>query len=73
MFDSAELQAQVRELKDAALRTTSVPERDRLLSEAHAYLLLARNAAWIKSTDEFLEAVNDNRRWPFPPGGGVAT
>jgi hypothetical protein len=68
MFDSAHLRSKVRELKDAALRTAEVSERERLLAEARAYLLLAKNAAWISSTDDFIRAVERGDRWPHPRG-----
>jgi hypothetical protein len=66
MFDFAQLQSRVRELKDSALRAADISERERLLAEARVYLLLAKNAAWISSTDEFIRAVERGDRWPHP-------
>jgi hypothetical protein len=73
MFDTVQLQSRVRELKDSALKTAEPSERDRLLEQARTYLLLAKNAAWISSTEEFLKAVKANRRWPHPRRGDLAS
>jgi hypothetical protein len=42
--------------------------RSALTSEScpHTYLLLATNAAWIASTDDFLKTIEEERPWPPP-------
>jgi hypothetical protein len=66
LFDSEQLRAKVRELKELARQTTDAAEREKLLSAARTYLLLATNAAWIASTDDFLKAIEEKQPWPHP-------
>ena len=33
---------------------------------AKSYLLLSKNAAWLRSTDVFFAAVKNGERWPGP-------
>jgi hypothetical protein len=65
-FDPEQLRAKVRELKEQAHQTTDATEREKLLSAARTYLLLATNAAWLASTDDFLKAVEEKQPWPHP-------
>jgi hypothetical protein len=60
------MQAKVRECREKADQATDTAERERLLGMARSYLLLAMNAAWIASTDEFLRAIENRWRWPQP-------
>ena len=44
-------------------------EKLALASRAKSYLLLAKNAEWLQSTDEFLKAIENGKRWPHPTDG----
>jgi hypothetical protein len=65
IFDSSKLKSSVRTLTERA-RQSSGQEKEALLAAARTHLLLAKNAAWIESTNDFLRAVNKGSRWPHP-------
>jgi len=65
-LNADKLRAKVAELKEQAERTEDPTERESLLLTARTYLLMATNAAWIKSTDVFLKAVETEQPWPQP-------
>lgn len=66
LFDLAELQAKVRKYRSKAHEAEDVAESEFFRDAARAYVLLAMNAAWIKSTDEFLAAIDKKLPWPYP-------
>lgn len=66
LFDPAELQAKVREYRSKAHEAGDAAESEFFRDAARAYVLLAMNAAWIKSTDQFLEAIDKKQPWPHP-------
>ena len=69
MFDSESLRTTARDLTIKARAAESNEEKLALASRAKSYLLLAKNAEWLASTDEFLNAVENGRRWPHPTAG----
>jgi hypothetical protein len=69
MFDSESLRTRARDLTIEARAAESNEEKLALASRAKSYLLLAKNAEWLASTDEFLNAVENGRRWPHPTAG----
>ena len=69
MFDSEGLRTTARELTIKARAAETNEEKIALASRAKSYLLLAKNAEWLASTDEFLKAVENGRRWPHPTAG----
>jgi hypothetical protein len=66
MFDTQELRSKARDLALEARQTDNVDARQALTANAKSYLLLAKNAEWLESTDGFLKAVRDGSRWPPP-------
>jgi len=66
MFDSEGLRTTARDLTIEARAAESNEEKLALVSRAKSYLLLAKNAEWLASTDEFLKAVENGSRWPHP-------
>jgi hypothetical protein len=73
MFDSEGLRTSARDLAIKARAAESNEEKLALTSRAKSYLLLAKNAEWLESTDVFLKAVENGKRWPHPtPGAGQA-
>ena len=73
MFDSEGLRTTARELTIKARAAGSNEEKLALASRAKSYLLLAKNAEWLASTDEFLKAVEDGTSWPHPTAGAGHT
>ena len=69
MFDSEGLWTMARDLTIKARAAESNEEKIALTSRAKSYLLLAKNAEWLASTDEFLKAVEDGTSWPHPNAG----
>ena len=69
MFDSEGLRSTARDLTIKARAAQSNEEKLALASRAKSYLLLAKNAEWLASTDEFLKAVEGGTRWPHPIAG----
>ena len=69
MFDSEGLRTTARDLTIKARAAQSNEEKLALASRAKSYLLLAKNAEWLASTDEFLKAVEGGTRWPHPTDG----
>lgn len=65
-LDPDQLRAKVADLKEQAQATDDPTERENLLLTARTYLLMATNAAWIRSTDDFLKAVEAEQPWPQP-------
>ena len=61
MFNSEGLRTTARDLTIKARAAQSNEEKLALASRAKSYLLLAKNAEWLASTDEFLKAVEDGR------------
>ena len=64
MLEPDKLRAQAR--RDYAAQATAAEdlhEAVRLRQLAKSYLLLEKNARWLLSTDAFLDALRDNRRW----------
>ena len=61
------IRAQARDYAAQATATDDLHEAVRLRQLAKSYLLLEKNARWLLSTDEFLDALRANRRWPHPP------
>jgi len=54
LFDSKEHRSRALEYSRLAKQTESLARRDHFLRMAYTSLLLAKNAEWIRSTDEFL-------------------
>ena len=73
MVDSEGLRAIARDLTSKARAAESTEERIALTSRAKSYLLLAKNAEWLASTDQFLTAVENGKRWPYPTDGSGHT
>jgi hypothetical protein len=69
MFDSEGLRTRARDLTIKARAAETNEEKLALASKAKSYLLLAKNAEWLASTDEFLKAVDAGTRWPHPIAG----
>ena len=69
MFDSEGLRTTARDLAIKARATESYEEKIALTAMAKSYLLLAKNAEWLQSTDEFLKAIENGKRWPHPTVG----
>jgi len=57
-----------RELTEQARATDSNSEKAHLALMARSFLLQAKNADWLASTDEFLDAIKNGQRWPYPAG-----
>jgi hypothetical protein len=68
MFDSKGLRTIARDLAIKARAAQSNEEKIALTSRAKSYLLLAKNAEWLQSTEEFLKAIEGGKRWPHPTG-----
>jgi hypothetical protein len=71
-----EFRASAREYAVRAKLAKSLDERIRAKGMAKSYLLLSKNAEWLRSTDEFIAAVKSGERWPGPaasPGAPEAT
>ena len=64
-FDPDKLREMARAFTVQA-REVSARERDYAVDMARSYLILSKNAAWLRSTDEFLKAMSEQRRWPRP-------
>ena len=69
MFNSGGLRTTARDLTIKARAAESNDEKLALASRAKSYLLLAKNAEWLASTDAFLKAVEAGTRWPHPNAG----
>jgi hypothetical protein len=69
MFDSEALRTTARDLTIKARAAETTDEKIALTSRAKSYLLLAKNAEWLASTDEFLKAVENGNSWPHPTAG----
>jgi hypothetical protein len=69
MLEPENIRAQAREYAAQATAAGDLHEAVRLRQLAKSYLLLEKNARWLLSTDEFLEALKANRRWPRPANG----
>ena len=69
MFDSEDLRTSARDLAIKARAAESNEEKIALTLRARSYLLLAKNAQWLQSTDEFLKAIENGKRWPRPTAG----
>ena len=69
MVEPESIRAQAREYAAQAMAADDLHEAVRLRQLAKSYLLLEKNARWLLSTDEFLEALKANRRWPGPANG----
>jgi hypothetical protein len=61
----SDLHAKVREFTEKGRAAVEPDEKAFLLAQARSYLLLAKTAAWLSSTDAFLKAVNEGRPWPY--------
>jgi hypothetical protein len=66
MLDSEEFRTRARELAERARCAPNDADKARLTGMARSFLLLAKNAEWIRSTDGFLQAIERNQRWPHP-------
>ena len=66
MFDSEALRTTARDLTIQARAAGSNEEKIALTSRAKSYLLIAKNAEWLASTDAFLKAVENGSSWPHP-------
>jgi hypothetical protein len=66
MLEPENIRAQARDYAAQATATDDLHEAVRLRQLAKSYLLLEKNARWLLSTDEFLDALRANRRWPHP-------
>jgi hypothetical protein len=69
MVDSKRLRATASDLTIKARAAASNEEKLALAARAKSYLLLAKNAEWLTSTDEFLKAIEKGKRWPHPTAG----
>ena len=72
MLEPEKLRAQARDYAAQATAAEDLHEAVRLRQLAKSYLLHEKNARWLLSTDAFLDAVRDNRRWPRLPEQAVA-
>ena len=70
MFDLRELKGKIREHTALAQSATDSTAKEHALRMARSYLLMAKNAEWLGSTDEFLSAIKHNKPWPHPKGFG---
>jgi hypothetical protein len=66
MFDAEQIRAMARDFTVQARDATDPSDKSRLIKQAQSYLLLAKNADWIQSTGEFMQALRDNKPWPRP-------
>ena len=66
MVDSEDLRTRARDLAIKARAAESNEEKIALTSRAKSYLLLAKSAEWLQSTDEFLKAIETGESWPHP-------
>jgi hypothetical protein len=66
MLDTEALRAMARDYTVQAREATDSAIKARLIGLAQSYLLLAKNAEWIHSTDKFMHAVKNGDRWPHP-------
>jgi hypothetical protein len=66
MLEPENIRAQARDYAAQATAADDLHEAVRLRQLAKSYLLLEKNARWLLSTDEFLDALRANRRWPRP-------
>jgi hypothetical protein len=66
MLEPENIRAQARDYAAQATAAGDLHEAVRLRQLAKSYLLLEKNARWLLSTDEFLDALRANRRWPRP-------
>ena len=69
MFDPEGFRTAARDLAIKARAAESNDEKLALTARAKSYLLLAKNAEWLASTDEFLKAIENGKRWPHPTAG----
>ncbi len=67
MFSSEGLRTTARDLTIKARAAESNEEKLALASRAKSYLLLAKNAEWLASTDEFLRAIEMERAGRIRP------
>ena len=67
MSGPEKFRAQARDCAAQAAATNDLHEAVRLKEMAKSYLLLAKNAHWISSTDEFIGALKSGRRLSGPP------
>ena len=67
-FDSVKLQKTVRDYIARGRKAAVGAEKDYLFGMARSYLTLAKNAAWLTSTDVFLNAIENRTPWPRPNG-----
>jgi hypothetical protein len=72
VFDVEQLGAMARDFTVQARDATDPSDKSRLIKQAQSYLLLAKNADWIQSTDKFMHALRDNKRWPRPEASTTA-
>src|SRR3954464_3667315 len=68
MSVSEEFRTRARELTEQARATDSNSEKTHLALMARSFLLQAKNADWVASTDKFLDAIKKGQRWPHPAG-----
>lgn len=66
MLDTEKLRDQAREYTIQAREAENDADKAHLIGLAQSYLLLAKNAEWINSTDEFVHALKTGDRWPHP-------
>ena len=66
MSDPEKYRARAREYAAKAQTARDHDQWLRMKGMAKSFLLLEKNAKWLRSTDRFLDAVKSNRRWPGP-------
>ena len=66
MSDSETFRAKAREYAMKARSAKDHEQWRHMTGMAKSFLLLEKNAKWLRSTDTFLEALKANRRWPGP-------
>jgi hypothetical protein len=58
--------AKARAFTEQAQQATDLEDRVYLTRMARSYMLMAKNAEWLRNNNAFLKAVRDGKRWPIP-------
>jgi|KBSSwiStaDraftv2_1062776.scaffolds.fasta_scaffold4532092_1 hypothetical protein len=66
MSESETFRAKAREYAMKARSAKDHEQWRHMTGMAKSFLLLEKNAKWLRSTDTFLEALKSDRRWPGP-------
>jgi hypothetical protein len=66
MYDANQLREKAREYVSKAQNVIELEEKQYLTRMAKSYLLMAKNADWLKSNNAFLDAARKGKRLPAP-------